>query len=481
MMLFLSYYLASFATLWNPTLNSLLAIGLLCLFAYAIRKDIALGFILMLVNTILGSFGYEYVIAIGGIHISLRIALFALFIVSLVLQKQFWNKLLLEIKKTSIQLWILFYAALAGSVIHAFVRGNSISLIFGDANNYVFYTLIPLLLIYKNEIFKKGIALIQKSWLAMTILSALCVYIFSHNFGKLNSFLYTWIRDARIGEVTRVSLDSEFHRVFFQTHSIALVFVAVAVYALIVHAKTLREYILQSLFLSLGFFILLLSFSRSLWLGLAGMGLFYVVFLIKQQLVALDLKRLLYTILSTLGAVVISVLMLFTLVLFPYPQGGAFSLDDIKNRASSLGDDAASSRWNLRAPLEELLTENYLFGSGFGTTVTYQSNDPRIKNANNPEGWVTTSSFEWGFHDMVSEYGILGLFILALAMLYTLRELNAGAITYSVLCALIITHIFTPYLNHPLGITAILVAILYEGSYRRHQIADSHSQSQLLA
>ncbi|MCC6639507.1 hypothetical protein IT409_03030, partial [Candidatus Falkowbacteria bacterium] len=220
MLFFVLYYIASFLTIWNPLASTVGALVLVVMFVYYTRGNSALALSLILANAIIGSFGYEFAINIGDAKISIRILLFATCILMLMSSKDFWSRLSVSIKNSNaMKLWIAFFALAILAVVRGILRSNPLGFVIGDANNYLYFVALPLIGIYKKELQALGVSLFSSAWYALVSLSALSVYVFSHNFGVFNSWLYTWIRDARIGEVTRVSLDSQFHRVFFQAHS----------------------------------------------------------------------------------------------------------------------------------------------------------------------------------------------------------------------------------------------------------------------
>jgi hypothetical protein len=152
---------------------------------------------------------------------------------------------------------------------------------------------------------------------------------------------------------------------------------------------------------------------------------------------------------------------------------------------SFAGEAAANSRWNLLPILNEAGMEHPILGSGLGRTVTYVTEDPRLL-VDNPTGEYTTFAFEWGYHDLWVKFGFLGLavwvwFLLALLKPFwgRFRALSAaGALrapsdapmareavaVAGALCgvlALVATHVFSPYLNHPLGIGLVFVVAAY--------------------
>ena len=105
-----------------------------------------------------------------------------------------------------------------------------------------------------------------------------------------------------------------------------------------------------------------------------------------------------------------------------------------------------------------------ILGNGFGSTVTYQSKDPRTLAAF-PDGRYTAMSFEWGYLDHALDMGILGVAalvaFLAVLMFTGLRRGGDAAALALGLGALAIVHITSPYLNHPLGLGIMLWLFAY--------------------
>ena len=177
------------------------------------------------------------------------------------------------------------------------------------------------------------------------------------------------------------------------------------------------------------------------------------------------------------------------------------------------GEAASNSRVNQLKPLLLAITKHPLIGSGFGTTVTYKSNDPRIVNETaGQSGLVTTYAFEWGYLDMILKFGLVGLVIYLIIIFKILGRLlklktaswrtklkinsnnqiqnnnfldpdfrrddkkeednnkeNYGLqitdyrlqmVFFLALIALLVVNIFSPYLNHPLGIGFLILSFV---------------------
>ena len=174
---------------------------------------------------------------------------------------------------------------------------------------------------------------------------------------------------------------------------------------------------------------------------------------------------------SLLLASVLSIGLIYGIVKFPYPEPiGNFSANLISERATSMNDAAGSSRWNLLPVLNEEIKKAPLQGRGFGATVTYITQDPRVLEQN-PSGQYTTYAFEWGWHDIALKIGGLGLlvyvlllgkiFVDGIALSRKSKVESRKSLIYIALLAglvmIVVTSAFSPYLNHPLGIGYVVL------------------------
>jgi len=135
-------------------------------------------------------------------------------------------------------------------------------------------------------------------------------------------------------------------------------------------------------------------------------------------------------------------------------------------RTNNNNDAAVASRWSLLPVLMKTISREPLLGQGFGSTITYFSQDPRVLQ-NNPGGEYTTYAFEWGYLSMWLKIGFIGLLVYLLFLLKLIKDslrlaLKTNNYLFFALPAgvlfLVFTNIFTPYLNHPLGIGFIIIS-----------------------
>jgi O-antigen ligase len=158
----------------------------------------------------------------------------------------------------------------------------------------------------------------------------------------------------------------------------------------------------------------------------------------------------------------VSIIIILTGVLLP----SAYDL--VGERASSIihptEEVASTNRFNLLSPIFNKIKEHSLIGSGFGTTVEYESVVPE------KYGTLRVFAFEWSYLDTILEIGIIGLSIYLLLMLKTfkvgIKRIVSGNDKIMIvgllasLFGLIVTNITTPYLNHPLGIGFLLLVMV---------------------
>lgn len=420
------------------------------------KLDYAL--LVSLVELIIGSKGYLFSLSLGGAEVSIRLAFFSIIIlVYLFKLSRLWKKegrgvlKYLRPQKGGTS-WLLlgFFVLLA--LFNGWLGDNGLKNIFLDFNAWLYLLLFfPWLYFFRkkeNESLFWRVFYLATIWLA--IKSLIMAFIFSHNFPGLSEDLYLWLRRSGIGEVT--VLGGGFVRVFFQSQLYCLLAFLLLFFNKSRHKLFNYSFFLQVMFLA----VVILSFSRSFWLGLASALLVGFIYLISHHSLVKTFRRF-----SGLIIIVLfSFSLCFILLRFPYPPVKSGSgLDDFSDRLDfTSGEAAISSRWELLEALKPELKENFLWGRGFGASVTYNSKDPRILESN-PQGIYTTYAFEWGYLDLWLKLGLFGF----LSYLYLLLNLFFKAWSSALrsplaiaLVSLLALNVFTPYLNHPLGLGFII-------------------------
>ncbi len=446
--------------------------ALLCLILGLLRREYAL--YLAFIELILGSFGYLLSIQAGGINLSLRSAFFVI-IMGLYIFDIFRKKIFIHptsilpskereeairgsILSTSLEGemprgqrgWrmslVLFFLIWSAGILQGYLRGHNPADIFFDANGYLYLLMFLPAITYINTREKL-------LWLSKTFFASTCILAFfslglfiifakSQSAGFLE-ILYKWIRDFRLGEIT--PLKNGIYRIFLQSQ----IFLLPAI--ILVFARDLRRKISRLSFVCCGAAIssaIYISLSRSLWTGFAA-GM--IIFAALAIYLKIDKKVLLKRWLEAASVVAVGIL----LVGFFIPKDTSFLLERFQT-----GESAADTRMAELAPLWQAIKTSPILGYGFGKTLTFTSFDPRVGGQ-----LYTTYAFEWGYLDMVLKFGILGLAAYLYFIWMIARKLFEGLKKeqfynlwiLSSLAALLAVHIFTPYLNHPLGIGILIL------------------------
>lgn len=471
--------LGHFIPLFN-ILGFSLAIGTLLFLGL---RDFKYAFYFLFVEIFIGSFGRLFSLDIFGFSFSLRMGiwlaimtLWLLFIIRDVFSKEKESLRVFIESIFRIKYFIPLFIFIVWGIINAMLSGNNPVDIFNDANAYVFFLLIfPALYAFRSK--KELDDLIRIFFAACLWLSFktfVLFFIFSHNMQFWMSESYTWVRDTRIGEIT--TMDGSFVRIFFQSHifvGAALIFILILIADYAKKQRKTKSIILKKEFviyfslLSLFTAVNILNLSRSNWVGLVAALFAAFIFIFWTY----GFKKTFLTFLISIASFVSASIFIILLINFPYPNSEQ-SIDAgsiIKERGSEIKNEAgASSRFSLLPVLWTEIKEAPILGKGFGASVTYKSSDPRILEKD-PEGLYTTFAFEWGWLDLWLKMGIFGLMaylmlLFYFAFLFFKKKKKLSIAQTSFFIALIFifaVSFFSPYLNHPLGITYIVFLSLF--------------------
>ena len=499
---FLGYYL--------PIVNKIGFFVILIIALVLALTKLEYGVYLLLAELFVGSKGYLFYFDYGGAIISLRIGLFlvimGVWLFGLIkdryarIAKQIGTDNLSTYQLTNLPTyyWLLF-VAIAWGVFYGIVRSNSFNNIFFDANAWIYFLVIfPLYSSIKiNEQVNNILQIFFASLVDIIFKSLFVLWIFSHEIIGFSADLYRWIRTSGVGEITPVA--GNFYRVFFQSQIYALLgfFILLCLWywqrrnvipslpaqtggasnpplskglgestATVVELDFSLRYASFEMTVLMAFSLLtvIISFSRSFWVAAAGgLVLFfaYLIFVAKESWL-----KLLKVAGILLAIAIIDLAFLYVFISFPRPSG--VSLASLLGDRISSSEAAGISRMNQLEPLARSIIKHPLIGSGFGTTVTYKTLDPRILRET-PSGIYTTYAFEWGYLDILLKIGLVGLLIY-LWLIWSIAKKIIFNFQFSIfnsglsfgfllgLIALLLVNVFTPYLNHPLGIGYILIA-----------------------
>lgn len=445
-----------FKTPFAAVLLVLIAVGVFVLSFRRLEWGLAAAFAELFAN----SHGHLVDAAVGGFHVSSRMAVFAGVMAA-------WVVLLIMRRTQSpfgdarLSWFFPLFAAVAFGAMIGFAEGDP-ARAFQDGNGYLYLGyLLPILSVRWTpesrrillQTFAAGAA-----WVGILTLGLL--FLFTHLPGKPLAFIYTFFRDTRTSEMTDMG---GIFRIFLQAQMsvvAAAFFVGLAPAIQMLKRRRLWAWLGVA---SVVTGTLIIGLSRSFWIGLLAAAPVFAWLLWKVLRVPVGriLKTAAWHVVALVGGAVLIVIIL----IIPPRSGdlGAFSFL-LSHRTTSADDVAISSRWNLLPEMMKEIGKSPVLGSGFGKQVTFKTDDPRAR-AINPDGTWTTYSFEWGWLDLWLKMGILGplaFLILFVYLIQGIRPLFKGEQTWlgvAFTCQLVmlyVVHFFSPYLNHPLGLGLIL-------------------------
>src|SRR6056297_548015 len=464
--------LLSFISFYFSGARIFIFLGLSLIFLVVCLYKLEWGVYVALIELFIGSLGSLFFCQIGGIDLSIRLIFW------LILVSSWFFKILIKRKK-GFKLFsspyfgfiLLLFIFIFWGFVSGLLNNHSFNNLFFDFNGWLYFALIfPIyeVILKRKNSFKIFFRLLVASSLWLSFKTLTLLFIFSHNFKGIMPFFYEWIRDTGVGEITQMPYT--FTRIFFQSH----IFFLFSFFLLLFFWNCIREKTkffnktnILILFYALIFYsVILLSFSRSFWLGgMAGSILFLVTIYWKYSY-----KKVISNIGLLLLIGSLSLLLITGITKMPLigTRAQFNTTDTIKDRAQNITKEAAvSSRWNLLPKLWEDVKKNIITGRGFGATITYISRDPRVLK-NNPQGKYTTYAFEWGWLDIWLKLGLLGLMSYLLIILKIITDsllqkapTKSSLNTFLILCLIIISvvNFFTPYLNHPLGIGYLIFSL----------------------
>lgn len=453
------------------TYSNTLGLSIITLVCFAIWlvlafKNINYGLGLMLLELIVGSQGYWLKLTIDNTAIPLRMLMFAGLMAWLAYKLLHKDRELVLQDKLFWQISLPLLVAIIWSMVVGYYH-NEFNNWFLDLNGYLFLLVWPVIyFVYKKQVdLKFYVPFILVGLLALSLKTIGLLFIFTHISGDNLMVLYKWVRDSGWGEIT--SAGGGNYRIFSQSHIWLAAGAGMALVLLQDKFKNIKEnylYFIGTIILIAG---VIISLSRSMWLGLAASLLVVVIFgLLKKQF-----KQTLYFIIATVVLIVCGWGLVMATNYWPYPTSLVGAGGSVNNRFAA-GEAAGESRLRLLEPLWNKVIASPVLGSGFGATLTYRSLDPRIVNSTaGGSGEYTTYAFEWGYLDLLFKFGLVAGVCFLFFWLYWLWQLiiknwqnkNEQYIYSAALAGLVVllvTNITTPYLNHPLGIGLGLGCIL---------------------
>jgi len=450
-----------------------LVVSMVVIFAISWKRP-ELGLLIAFAELFANSHGHLIAYDIHGFSFSSRMAVFVTVMAAWALSVAF-RRSRLSLRDARLTLFVPLLVAVALGFVIGFILHDPTTA-FKDGNAYLYLGYLFPVLSVDWDATKKRLLLqvLAASAAWVTFLTLGLLYVFTHFPEWMLGAVYLFIRDTRTGELTKMA--GNIFRVFLQAQFSVIAFAFFLMPFLFLRDVPKRAYRIVTLLLVAVAAVVIISLSRSFWVGIiAGAFAFVVLKFVDGWPAAgperveggkIIAKAIAATVIATVGAGVL----LVAIVLFPLPYrvGRVGDLTGlVTSRTTDISDVAISSRWNLLPPLMDQIKEHVALGSGFGQEITFKTDDPRAR-AINPDGTWTTYALEWGWLELWLKMGLLGP--LAFAFLFvglvrglwpTMRTSQSwiAVALVSCLAMLYATHTFSPYLNHPIGLGLLLFVV----------------------
>jgi hypothetical protein len=494
--LFCAIYLLSYLGYLFPILNAVIFWIILVGGVILSVKKLEYGVLLVLSELFLGGRGYLFSFNFFGFVVSLRLALFAMVFLIWFFYYHSFNKYSFAKSK-----YFLPFALLTFIFIIAAGRGvyfgHSLKNIFFDLNGYLYFALIfPAFDIVSQNFIYKLLKNLIAAGLALALLTIFMGFGFSflhpevrqgesgilsfqfekkegtaedishsvlakeelktynlrRDMSEQKQAEYRWSRDTGVGELAYIS--GHFFRFFSSSQLYQVILLALILFFFKdkIFQKTLfkKDSIVPSVILAFIFLSIIISFSRSLWLGTVIIFLFFLFLLPKKYLF------------KTVAFGAIFLILLIIVLKFSAP----FVYNSLSDRLASIfrpqTQSTALTRINILNSAWQEIKQRPILGSGFGKVITYESVIP------DAAGTLKVFAFEWQYLEIILKMGFTGLLIYLwflwciLVERYRLKNLlPENNLIASALIAgfvgFLIINLTTPYLNHPLGIGFLII------------------------
>lgn len=288
--------------------------------------------------------------------------------------------------------------------------------------------------------------------------------LFSSGFAKLQGPYYHWFRDIAGGKITDMGFN--LFRIVLPEHILLIFFLPM----LIAEIALSSQRFLRWLVVQFAGLTLMLNISRTYILASAtAIGTLFF-FLPKKHWFAVTLS-------SIAGFAI-----LFPVLCRMASRGQISGFELYASRfagiAHSSTEESAATRSELLRPIMAKIRAHPIFGSGFGSSITYVDQKTREEK--------TTRQFDWGYLEIWVKMGTVGLLsafaLITVLMRDAIKQKNAGIATG--LASIVIATVTMPALFHVFGIFYLIFCItmlsqndLPRGVIRAHSSFDSGQSS----
>jgi len=278
----LALHAASFglAAMVFQTALSSYVLGLLAIAVFALSlKSLSYGLFVGFAELFAHAHGHIIFVGEGGEQIGPRMVIFVAVMLAFFMQLAI-GRLKLRLQDPRLMAFVPLCAAIIlGGVIG--LASNSLTVVLADMNAYFYLAyLLPILCIEWNGLSKRALLqILAGSAVWVMILTLGILFVFSHVPAFKLPLAYAFIRDTRSGELTLMV--ANVFRVFLQSQFYIIIFLCLLAPWFWIEGIGKRTRLALSFLFMLGGATVLISLSRSFWVGLMAAAIVMLVFIFR--------------------------------------------------------------------------------------------------------------------------------------------------------------------------------------------------------
>ena len=446
---FFALRMGSFFLMGHSIIQGFIVFGIIMLFGMLYFHETHYGWYLLLGEFFLGGSGHFLEFFGLSLRSILLITFLFLWLTQHIVQKH--RRFRLRIDHRIGYALLVFGACIMLATALGIYHGHGMKQVLSDLVPFSYFILLlPFYhYFYKKETQEYFIRLVFVFILGSALFSLITFFIYSSGLGVIHDTFYTWFRDVAMGKITDVG--NGFFRVVTPEH-LLVVPAMLLMSSLIMRDE--KHHTNWYVFLALGMLILVFDLSRIYILAL-GVGLFVLKYT--------------HTLQHWLKVCAMNAAIFFLLFVGTSSIASGFSttgLGLLGFRFASIVqptiETSAYTRTVLLKPIYALIAQHPIIGNGLGSTITFMA--PKTY------AFVTTGQFDWGYLELLAEFGIVGILALLVVLMFVgyeliqkiaslsdYRDFYVGLLAGFV--ALLVMTITAPVLFHVLGVFYLVLLI----------------------
>lgn len=450
--LFVLYFgirLVSYLLAPHPVVQGILVFCIVLAFAVLYFRDPVLAWQTLLIELFLGGSGHYLELADLSLRTVLMITFVVLWGLHMLSNTALSHALHID-KRIALPLGLFaVYAVFAG--INGINNGHGITPVLRDLTPFGFFVLLfPFQQLFHNH---QARALVIRLFivylLGTAIFLTVLLFLYSQGILEIHEPFYKWFRDVNVGKIT--DMKNGFFRIVEPSH---LLIVPVILFVSSLLMKPEKHHPMWRVLLVAALIILSINLSRMYLLAL---GVGWLVLLYKHHIHRWFTRGIITLVL---------LLTIFTGLSLVASNGATLGWELLGIRLVSVTNPAietsSATRLALLPSIANQISSAPLFGVGPGATVSYI--DPVSYTTK------TTNQFDWGYFEMIAEFGAIGtflylwligttiyLFVRHIQQLRNYHDFHVGLLAG--LISILAINLTVPALFHVLGVIYLIFLI----------------------